>query len=148
MYGINSGVIHKKCWVNRVNEKMCRSEKNQSHRGHRKVKCEISQALVMINLYVKFNVHSSYAKQIIVLKLADRRADGRTDGRTPKSILVQYFTSGVISEMWVDHVVQDILGGSTFWSPHIYEFRLYSCAIFYFGDDFWNVGWRGGTWYT
>ena len=44
--------------------------------GHRKVKCEISQALVMINLYVKFNVHSSYAKQVIVLK-----SGGQTDGR-------------------------------------------------------------------
>ena len=35
-------------WVNH------RSEKSQGHRGHRKVKCEIGQALVMINLYVKF----------------------------------------------------------------------------------------------
>ena len=72
--------------MNRVNEKMCRSEKSQGHRGHRKVKCEISQALVMISLYVKFNVHSSYAKQVIVLNVADRRTyrrtDGRTDGRT------------------------------------------------------------------
>ena len=42
----------------------------------------MSQALVMINLYVKFNVHSSYAKQVIVLKVADRQTDGRTDGRT------------------------------------------------------------------
>ena len=33
----------------------------------------------MINLYVKFNVHSSYAKQVIVLKVADRRTDGRKD---------------------------------------------------------------------
>ena len=60
-----------------VYEKMCRSEKSQGHRGYRKVKCEISQALVMINLYVKFIVHSSYAKQVIVLKVADRRTDGR-----------------------------------------------------------------------
>ena len=111
---------------------MCRSEKSKGHRGHRNVKCEISQALFIINLYVKFNVHSSYAEQVIVLKVADRR----TDGRTPESILVQYFISGVISEMWVDQVVQDILGGSTFWSPHIYERREYSCAIFYFGGDF------------
>ena len=36
----------------------------------------------MINLYVKFIVHSSYAKQVIVLKVADRRADRRIDGRT------------------------------------------------------------------
>ena len=50
--------------MNRVNEKMYRSEKSQGHWGHRKVKCEISQALVMINLYVKFNVHSSYAKKL------------------------------------------------------------------------------------
>ena len=31
----------------------------------------------MINLYVKLNVHSSYAKQVIELKVADRRTDGR-----------------------------------------------------------------------
>ena len=60
-----------------MNEKICRSEKSQGHRGHRKVKCEICQALVMINLYVKFDVHSSYAKQVIVLKVADRLRDGR-----------------------------------------------------------------------
>ena len=33
-----------------------------------------SQALVRINLYVKFNVHSSYAKHVKVLKVADRRS--------------------------------------------------------------------------
>ena len=61
--------------MNRVNEKICRSEKSQGHRGHRKVKCEISQALVMIYLYVtlKLNVHYNYAKQVIVLKVADIR---------------------------------------------------------------------------
>ena len=63
--------------MNRVNEKICRSEKSQGHRGHRKFKCEISQALV---LYVKFNVHSSYVKQVIVLK-SGGQTDGRTDGR-------------------------------------------------------------------
>ena len=63
--------------MNHVIEKNCRSEKSQGHRGHRKVKCEMSQALVMINLYMKFNEHSSYAKQVIVLKVADRRTDGR-----------------------------------------------------------------------
>ena len=31
----------------------------------------------MINLYVKFNVHSSYVKQVIILK-----SGGQTDGRT------------------------------------------------------------------
>ena len=67
--------------MNRVNKKNCRSEKSQGHRGHRKVKCEISQALVMINLYVKFNVHSSYVKQVIVLK-SGGQTDGRADGRT------------------------------------------------------------------
>ena len=41
-------------------------------RAHRKVKCELNQALVMISLYVKFNVHSSNAKQVIVLKVMDR----------------------------------------------------------------------------
>ena len=63
IYGINFEAIHKKISLG----------KSQGHRGHRKVKCEISQAL-----YVKFNVHSSYAKQIILLKVADRRTDGRT----------------------------------------------------------------------
>ena len=72
----------KKCWVNRVNEKICRSEKSQGHGGHRNVKCKVSQALVMIHLYKKFNVHSSYAKQVLVLKVADRRTDGPADGRT------------------------------------------------------------------
>ena len=67
----------KNCGVNRVNKKKCRSEKSQGHRGHRKGKCKIIQALVMINLYVKFNVHSSYVKQVIVLK-----SGGQTDGRT------------------------------------------------------------------
>ena len=64
-----------------VNEKKCRLEKSQGHRGYRKIKCEISQALVMINqtLYVKFDVHSTYAKHVIVLKVADRRTDRRTD---------------------------------------------------------------------
>ena len=38
--------------------------------GHRKVKCEISQALVMVNLYVKFNVHSTYANQVKMLEVA------------------------------------------------------------------------------
>ena len=66
--------------MNRVNEEICQSGKSQGHRGHRKVKCEISQALVMINLYVKFKVHSSYAKQIISAK-SGGQTDGRTDGR-------------------------------------------------------------------
>ena len=57
---------------------MCRSEKSRGHRGHRKVKCEIRQTLVILNLCVKFNVHSSYAKQVIVLKVADTRTDRRT----------------------------------------------------------------------
>ena len=39
----------------------------------------MSQASVMISLYVKFNVHSSYAKQVIVLKVADRRTDTSGD---------------------------------------------------------------------
>ena len=47
--------------------------------GHRKVKCEISQALVMVDLYVKFNVHSTYANQVKMRKVADGQADGRTD---------------------------------------------------------------------
>ena len=63
--GINFGAIHKKIRVNRINEKICRSGKSQGHRGHKKVKCKIIQALVMINLYVKVNVHSTNVKQVI-----------------------------------------------------------------------------------
>ena len=66
--------------MNRVKENNCRSGKNQGQRGYRKVKCAISQALVMINLYVKFNVHSSYVKKVIVLKSGGLTV-GRTDGR-------------------------------------------------------------------
>ena len=36
-------------------------------RGHSKIKCEVNQALVMFNLYVKFNLHSGKAKQVIVI---------------------------------------------------------------------------------
>ena len=58
------------CWVDRVNEKLCRSGNNQGHRGHINVKCESNQVLVMINLYVKLNVHSSInRKQVITLKV-------------------------------------------------------------------------------
>ena len=35
----------------------------------------------MINLYVKFNVHSSYAKQVIALKVADRRTGAPGDDK-------------------------------------------------------------------
>ena len=66
--------------MNHVNENNCRSEKNQGQRGYRKVKCAISQALVMINLYGKCNVYSSYVKQVIVLK-GGGQTDERTDGR-------------------------------------------------------------------
>ena len=65
--------------MNRVNKKNCQSQKSQGYIGHRKVKCETSQALVMINLYVKFNVHCSYAEQVVVLKVADRRTDAPGD---------------------------------------------------------------------
>ena len=37
----------KKCLENHVNEKICQSEKSQGHRGDRKVKCEIVQALIL-----------------------------------------------------------------------------------------------------
>ena len=39
--------------------------KSEGHRGHRKVNYEIIQGLVMIDLYVKFNMHSSKAKQVL-----------------------------------------------------------------------------------
>ena len=74
----------KNCWVNRVNKKNCQSQKSQGYIGHRKVKCETSQALVMINLYVKFNVHCSYVEQVIVLKVADGRAWWRQYMHSPK----------------------------------------------------------------
>ena len=35
----------------------------------------------MINLYVKFKVHSSNVKQVKALKVADRPMDRQTDGR-------------------------------------------------------------------
>ena len=72
--------------MNRVNETISQSEKNQGHGGNKKVKRELSEGLLIINLFVKFNVHSSKVKQVIVLEVAHRwtdgRADGRTDGRT------------------------------------------------------------------
>ena len=54
---------------------------NEGHRGHRKVKCELDQALVIITLwaYIKFNVHSSNVKQVIVLEVADRRTNAPHD---------------------------------------------------------------------
>ena len=58
------------------NEEICRSGKSQDHRGYKKVKCEISQALVMITLYVKFNVHSTYTETSHSAKTG-----GQTDGR-------------------------------------------------------------------
>ena len=34
--------------MNRVTNKICRSEKNQGHKGHRKVKFELNQGLNII----------------------------------------------------------------------------------------------------
>ena len=75
--------------MNDVNKKICRSEKIEVHRGDRKVKCEIRQVLVIINLYVKFNVHSTYVKQVIVLEVLDRQTgapddDNKHDKHPPK----------------------------------------------------------------
>ena len=75
------GAIYKKKLSELRDECICWSEKSQCHRGHKKGQCEINQALVMINLYVKFNMHSSYAKQVIVLKVEDRRVNGRARWR-------------------------------------------------------------------
>ena len=47
--------------VSRYNENNANRGKNQGDRGHRKIKCELNQGLVMINLYVKFNMHFSKA---------------------------------------------------------------------------------------
>ena len=51
----------------------------------------------MINLYVKFNVPSSYAKQVIVLKVADRRTDapGDDNRHPPKFWLRPKKTHGI-----------------------------------------------------
>ena len=55
--------------MNRISKKNCLSEKVKvigvTERSNVK--------LVKLTLYVKFNVHSSYAKQVIVLKVADGR---------------------------------------------------------------------------
>ena len=45
------------------------------------IKCEINQALDTINLYVKFNMHSSYANKLYSAK-SGGEADGQVDGRT------------------------------------------------------------------
>ena len=47
------------------------------HSSHRIIKCELNRGLVIINLYVKFDVHFSNAKQIIVQ--TDRRAEVKHD---------------------------------------------------------------------
>ena len=52
---------------------MSRSEKNKDQKCHRNVKCELNQGLVTINLYMKFNVHSSNVKKVVVL------SGGQTD---------------------------------------------------------------------
>ena len=47
--------------------------------GNIKVKCELNQGLVKINLYhVNLNVHSSNTKQAIVLKVVEVSWDGCT----------------------------------------------------------------------
>ena len=67
--------------MNSINKKICRLGKNHSHRCHRKVKCELNQALVMINLIVnvKFIVYYNNGKQVIVLKEVDKLIDGQRD---------------------------------------------------------------------
>ena len=79
--------------MHRVNKNNCRSEKSQGQRGYRKVKCANSQALVMINLYVKFNVHSSYVKQVIVLK-----SGGQTDGQTYVRLVTTIASAKILAE--------------------------------------------------
>ena len=59
-------------------------QKKQGHRGHGKVKFEISQAL--INMYVKFYVHPTYVKQVILLKMANRRADAPHDDNSANAL--------------------------------------------------------------
>ena len=56
--------------------------------GYKKVKCVLNQALVMINLYVlmKFTVHSSSTKHVIVLKVADKWTDGYDDNLLTKPV--------------------------------------------------------------
>ena len=43
------------------------------------MKCGLNPALVMIKLYVKFNVH----KQVIVIKVVDKTDDGRATWLQP-----------------------------------------------------------------
>ena len=64
----------KNCRVNHFNKKIYWSKKSQCNQ----VKCEIIQALVMINLYVKFIVHFNHARQLTVLKVADIHTYGQT----------------------------------------------------------------------
>ena len=64
----------------------------------------IGVILVMINLYVKFNVNCSYAEQVIVLKVADRRTDGRTRLVTTIGIH-QYFGRGLKTNVKLDHIM-------------------------------------------
>ena len=48
-----------------LTKKKINPKKSQGHKNrHRKVKCEIIQALIMINLHVKFIVHSSYTNKL------------------------------------------------------------------------------------
>ena len=48
LYGLNFGAIHRK----QLSE-LRKREKNKGHEGHRKVKCELSQGLVIINLHMQ-----------------------------------------------------------------------------------------------
>ena len=60
--------------MNRVNEKLPIGKKT------RNVKCELNKVLVMNNLYVKFDINSSSAKQFISAKIGGQ-TDGQTAGR-------------------------------------------------------------------
>ena len=39
-----------------LTRKIANRKKSQGHRGYRKVKCELNQGILIINLYMKFNV--------------------------------------------------------------------------------------------
>ena len=78
-------MIHRKLLSQLRTEKNRRSEKNLGHRGYRKVKCELNRGLVMVYLYmyIKFIVHSSEGKEVIVLKVATEGRHAPHDDKKP-----------------------------------------------------------------
>ena len=72
-------MMHKK--VNCTSEKFADQKEVKVIGVTKRSNVNNNQGLVMINLYVKFNVHSSNVKQVIVVIVADRQK--RDDNRHP-----------------------------------------------------------------